>query len=67
MLTGTIAFESFQSVSANCGEIPETGRRIEAVEPNLGLSSETGKLLDVFARGETGGLTVPVAHNHQQA
>jgi hypothetical protein len=45
VLTGTIAFESFQSVSANCSEVFETRRRIEAVESNLGLSGETGKLL----------------------
>jgi hypothetical protein len=64
VLTGTVAFESFQSISADCGEIFEAGRGIETIEPSLGLSGETGKLLDVFAGGETGGLPVPVTHDH---
>jgi hypothetical protein len=65
-LASTIALESFQPVAADCGEVSEVGGCIEAVEPDLGLSGETGKLLDVIASGETGGLTVPVAHNHCQ-
>jgi hypothetical protein len=64
VLAGSITLESFQSVSADCGEVLETGRRIEAVKPHLSLSRETGKLLDVFASGETGGLPVPVTHDH---
>jgi hypothetical protein len=63
-LASAIALESFQSVSADCGKVPEACRRIETVEPHLGLSRETGKLLDAFASGETGGLSVPETHNH---
>jgi hypothetical protein len=66
VLACAIALESFQTVSTDCSEVSEAGRRIEAVEPDLGLSGETGKLFDVFASGEARGLTVPVAHNHQQ-
>src|SRR2546421_11811473 len=64
VLASAIALESFQSVSADCGKIPEACRRIETVKPHLGLARETGKLLDPFASGETGGLSVPVTHNH---
>src|SRR5690242_4792908 len=64
VLTGAVALESFQSVPTDCGEVPKARRRVETIETHLGLSCETGKLLDVFASGETGGFSIPVTHNH---
>jgi hypothetical protein len=47
-----VALEGFQPVpanSANSGKVLQAGRRIQPIEPGLGLSCETGEFLDVLA------------------
>jgi hypothetical protein len=43
------ALKGFQPVPANSGKVLQAGRRIQPIEPGLGLSCETGEFLDVLA------------------
>lgn len=58
------AFEGFQPIAGKSGEVGKICRRVEPVEPYLGLTRETGKRPNVIAFGELFGSFVPVADDH---
>ena len=49
VLARAVALKGFQPVPANSGKVLQAGRRIQPIEPGLGLSRETGEFLDVLA------------------
>jgi hypothetical protein len=60
----SIALERFQPVAGQGGKVFQTCRDLQAVEPNFGLSPETGKLPNVLTTGKTFSSSVPVTQDH---
>jgi hypothetical protein len=65
VLAPPVARECFQPIAAQCCEVFEASRRLEAVKPDLCLSCETRELLDALAAGKPFGPAVPVAYDHR--
>jgi len=65
VLPGSVALERLESIAGQSSKIGQRRRGLETVEPNFGLSRETGKLAHRLARSEPRCEPVAKAYDHR--